>query len=617
MERVFTQFDLDLFHIGEHYRLYEKMGAHPSVEDGVSGVHFTLWAPNARAVSVLCERNGWCGGVDKMTSCDGVWECFVPGVKEGDTYRYRVEGADGITRDKSDPYAFGSELRPSNASVVENTDNYVWHDEKWLASRPRDLTNEPMSVYEVHLGSFKKDYRLNKDGFLDYEQLARELCEYAKYMNYTHVELMGICEYPFDGSWGYQVTGYYSPTRRYGAPRGFAKLVDIMHENGIGVILDFVPAHFCTDSFGLENFDGTPTYEYADPLRAEYPEWGTKAFDLGKNEVSLFLVDAALFWINKYHVDGLRVDAVAAMLFQSFGRSQWRPNKDGGDINYESVAFFKKLTSKVKEAGAFIVAEDSSIYSGITTPVEYGGLGFDFKWSLGWMNDTLEYIKKDPIYRKYHHEKFVHTLDYAFFEKFILVLSHDEVVHLKKPMIYKCPGNMQDKFGCLKTLYTHMEGHPGKKLLFMGQEFAQTSEWDENTIIQWEYASIPEHRSVMDCVRVLNDIYRSHPVLYRDGDSRTFEWINRNDAWRSIISYIRKPVDSYDGALVFACNFTPVDHGEYSVGVPFAGEYKFIFGTLGDMRGSVVATAEECDGRPYRITFPLRAYESVILEVPR
>ena len=613
MNRIFSQEDINAMHRGEYLNVYEKMGAHLAVEGGVSGTHFAVWAPNARSVSLLCDKNGWDGRRNPMSALDGVWECFVPGVGEGDTYRYRVVGADGVVRFKADPYAFGSELRPSNASVVTDIDNIKTSGDGYV--RPHDPISSPISIYEVHLGSFKKDYTFSPDGFLDYVSLAHQLSEYVKYMNYTHVELMGICEYPFDGSWGYQVSGYYSPTRRYGSPRQFAEFIDILHKNGIGVILDFVPAHFCTDSFGLESFDGTPLYEYADPLRANYPEWGTKAFDLGKNEVSSFLIGAALFWINKYHIDALRIDAVAAMLFQSFGRREWRPNKDGGELNYESIAFFKKLNTEVKRAGAFIVAEDSSIYAGVTSPVEEGGLGFTFKWSLGWMNDTLKYLKEDPVFRKYHHGELTHTADYAFTENFVLVLSHDEVVHLKKPMIYKFPGNMQDKFGCLKVLYTHMAGHPGKKLLFMGQEFAQTSEWDENKIIPWEFASYPEHRAVMDTVRYLNDIYRSHGVLYCE-DSRSFEWINRDDADRSIISYIRKYPDTYSGALVFACNFTPVDYNDFSLGVPLGGEYKFIFGTYGDMRGSVWATESLCDGRPFRLTFPLRAYEAVIIEMP-
>lgn len=616
MDRHFTRYDTELFWGGCHTKLYEKMGAHLAVEGGEAGVHFVLWAPHARSVSVLWDKNGWSSHVDKMTSVDGIWECFIPGMKEGDTYRYFVEGADGVGRYKSDPFAFGTEIRPSNASVVVDTDHFEWHDGDFISRRPHNPSDVPINIYEVHLGSWKKDYRLSSDGFLDYEQLAKELAEYVKYMNYTHVELIGICEYPFDGSWGYQVTGYYSPTSRYGHPSGFAKFVDILHQNGIGVILDFVPAHFCCDSFGLTEFDGTPQFEYSDPLRAEYPEWGTKAFDLGKNEVSSFLIDSALFWVEKYHVDALRVDAVAAMLFNSFGRREWRRNADGGDLNYESIAFFKKLNKTLKEqTGAFVVAEDSSIFLGVTKPVDEGGLGFEFKWSLGWMNDTLKYIKEDPVFRKYHHEQLVHTVDYAYTEKFMLVLSHDEVVHLKKPMLYKSPGSMPDKFGCLKTLYTHMTGHPGKKLLFMGQDFAQTDEWDENKIIQWEYASDPSHRAVMDCVRRLGEIYKTYPVLYREGDSRCFEWINRNDGDRSIISYIRKNENDYGGALIFICNFTPVDYPDYSLGVPRGGDYKVIYTTYPEDRGYFKAWESLCDGRPYRLPIPLRAYESIILEI--
>jgi len=618
VNRFFDQDSINVFHRGEYRRIYEKMGAHLSVENGVAGTHFALWAPNARSVSLLCDKNGWDRARNPMSAVDGVWECFVSGVKEGDTYRFAVEGADGVVRYKSDPYAFGSELRPSNASVVTDTENYIWHDEAWRTRKRVPPPDEPISVYEVHLGSWKKDYSTGEDGFLNYITLAHQLAEYVKYMNYTHVELIGICEHPFDGSWGYQTTGYYSPTRRYGSPSDFAAFVNIMHQNGIGVILDFVPAHFCLDSFGLDAFDGTPLYEYADPLRANYPEWGTKAFDLGKNEVSMFLIESAIFWIEKYHIDALRIDAVAAMLYQSFGRSEWRPNKDGGELNYESIAFFKKLNGEVRaRTNAYIIAEDSSVYDGITRPLEYGGLGFEFKWSLGWMNDTLHYVETDPLFRKYHHEMITHTSDYAYNEKFMLVLSHDEVVHLKRSMLYKCPGNMQDKFGCLKTLYTHMTGHPGKKLLFMGQDFAQPGEWDENRSLSWEYADIAPHRAVMDCVRLLNGIYRKYPVLFKEGDSRCFEWIRRDDADRNILSYIRKSADGYCGGLIFVCNFSPVDYPDYSVGAPLFGEYSFVFSTYPELRGAVAATESLCDGRPYRLSFPLRAYEAVIIEIPQ
>lgn len=618
MKRIFTGEDIALFHRGEHPCLYEKMGAHLCEENGVLGTHFVLWAPNARSVSLLCDANGWDGRRNPMRSDDGVWECFVPGVREGDTYRYRVVGADGVARFKSDPYAFGSELRPSNASVVTKVDDFEWNDGEWLACRGGDANKKPLSIYEVHLGSWKKDYTFSPDGFLDYGTLAYQLAEYVKYMGYTHVELIGICEYPFDGSWGYQVTGYFSPTRRYGTPREFAHFVDVLHQNGIGVILDFVPGHFCTDKFALERFDGTPQYEYADPLRSDYPEWGTKAFDLGKNEVSSFLIQSALFWIRNYHIDALRIDAVAAMMFQSFGRKEWRPNKDGGDLNYESIAFMKKFNDEIStKTSAFVIAEDSSIYAGVTSPVKDGGLGFGFKWNMGWMNDTLKYIKEDPVFRKYHHYELTHTLDYAYTEKYVLVLSHDEVVHLKKPMIYKSPGNMEDKFGCLKTLYTHMYGHPGKKLLFMGQEFAQTSEWNENVIIPWELTHIGEHREVMKLVRALNALYKSEPVLYEEGSPENFMWINRDDGERSIISYIRKKADSFSGALIFICNFTPVDYPEYSCGVPIKCTCNVVLSSRDMREGKIKAESSLCDGMPYRLKVPLRAYESVVLKIQK
>lgn len=619
--RFFGDLDRYLFHHGTHYELYEKMGAHIREINGVRGTHFVLWAPAARAVCVVSDGNGWTPWRDIMEKVDdSIWELFVPGMCEGVKYKYLVVQADGKEVYKIDPYEYGSEKRPANASVVTNLSTYEWGDSEYLAQKSgENYLEKPMSVYEVHLGSWKKDtWKQDEDQFLDYRRLAYELCEYVQYMGYTHIEVMGICEYPFDPSWGYQVTGYFCPTARYGSPQDFMYFVDYMHKHGIGVILDWVPAHFPKDAFGLANFDGTPLYEYADPLRAEYPEWGTKAFDLGKKEVSNFLIASALFWVKKYHLDALRVDAVAAMLYTSFGRSEWRPNIYGGDHNLESFEFFKHLNSVLRSrTDAFLIAEDSSIIQGITAPVKDNGLGFGLKWDMGWMNDTLSYIKKDPVYRKYHHFLMTHTLDYIFDEHYILVLSHDEVVYGKGSMFNKMPGSRMDKFGSLKAFYTMMMGHPGKKLLFMGQDFAQEKEWNFKTSLDWHLCDDPGHRDVMDCYRTLLHLYKERPVLYNDTSYKSFEWIESGDVARSIFAFIRRNPWNYNDALIFVCNMTPMGYANYGVGAPVSGKYKRIFSTYPD--GSLMEVeAEEalCNGRPYKLSFTLRPFEAIILEVP-
>ena len=620
-KEFFGEVDRYLFHNGTHYEIYNKMGAHLCCIDGVQGVYFVLWAPAAQAVCVVSDGNGWTPWSDTMSKTDdSLWELFVPGMCEGVRYKYLIRRADGSEVMKTDPYGFRTEFRPSNASVVADLDRYQWSDEDWIGSRSgKDLISEPLAIYEVHPGSWKKDLeKSDPDKYMDYRRLARELAEYVTYMGYTHVELMGICEYPFDPSWGYQVTGYYAPTARYGTPEDFMYFVDYMHGKGIGVILDWVPAHFPKDENGLANFDGTPLYEFGDPLRAEYPEWGTKAFDLGKKEVSNFLIGSALFWINRYHVDALRVDAVAAMMYNSFARAQWRPNMYGENTNLESFEFFRHLNSILKQrTNACLMAEDSSSLPGITKPLEEGGFGFGFKWNMGWMNDTLRYIAKAPIYRKYHHSLMTHTLDYAFDERFILVLSHDEVVYGKGSLLNKFPGNRMDQFGSLKTYLTMMFGHPGKKLIFMGQDFAQEKEWDYRASLDWHLCDQEDHRQVMDCVRTLLGIYRRYPVLFNDEDRRGFEWINSGDASRSTFSFIRRNPWNYNNALVFVCNFTPSQYGDYTLGVPVGGEYRRIYSTYPDGRELVLRASEgECDGRPLRLTFELRAFESVIFEVP-
>ena len=629
---TFSDFDSFLFHQGTNYESYRSLGAHPSCEFGLPGTRFALWAPNAQSVAVITARMGWENENPMRRAEDGVWEVFLPHVCEGDAYRYVVVGADGIKRYKADPYAFRSELRPATASIVTTLEGYEWQDSDYQAMRDNTKVLErPMAIYEVHLGSWKKSYRYegDEDGFLNYRELGDQLAEYVTYMGYTHVELMGICEYPFDGSWGYQVTGFFAPTSRYGTPDDFRYLVDKLHQCGIGVILDWVPAHFPKDAFGLEFFDGTPLFESVDPLRAEYPEWGTKAFDHSKPEVRSFLISSAFYWIQEFHLDALRVDAVAAMIYANYSRSEWRPNKFGGYLNLESMDFLRQLNSEVtSKTTGYLIAEDSSTEWGITNDTQDGGLGFSFKWNMGWMNDTLRYIGKDPIYRKYHHEELVHTIDYAFSENFVLVLSHDEVVHLKKSLIEKAPGGIEEKMGCLKTLYTHQFAHPGKKLLFMGQDFAQNSEWSEAVGIDWHLADDFGHRDIMETLRRLMFVYKGHPTLYSDSkDPSTFEWVNRNDFWRNTISYIRRNPWNYDGAVLVICNFSPMQIDGYACGVPMEGEYRRVFSTYDSLPGCggpdevggapvLQATHEECDGREWRLTYDLRPYESLIVELP-
>ena len=631
-EGLFTDFDSFLFHQGTNYELYKKLGAHIVQENGCWGTRFVLWAPNARAVSILTARTGWENEIWMDRSDNGVWERFIPNVGDGDAYRYIVEGADGVRRWESDPMAFRAELRPANASIVCPLDTYPWGDTAYQAQRDNTkVLDKPMAIYELHPGSWKKSYRdaNDEDGFLNYRQIADELAEYVCFMGYTHVELMGICEYPFDLSWGYQVTGYFAPTSRYGTPDDFRYFVDRLHQNNIGVILDWVPAHFPKDEFALGCFDGTPLYESADPLRAEYPEWGTLAFDHGKPEVRSFLISSAFYWINEFHIDALRVDAVAAMIYANYSRAEWRPNMFGGNLNLESMDFLRQLNFEVcgKTTG-YLIAEDSSTEWGITESVTRGGLGFTLKWNMGWMNDTLRYIALDPIYRKWHHETLTHTVDYAFTENFVLVLSHDEVVYGKRSLVEKAPGGIEDRFGGLKTLYTYQFTHPGKKLLFMGQDFAQDREWNVKESIDWHLADDFGHRDIMMTVQRLLQIYRKYPVLYTDSkDPATFEWINRNDTWANTISFIRRNPWDYNGALLVICNFSPATHTDYCVGVPAEGSYRRVFSTYdslpsgggpGELGGEPLLEAcqGESDGRPFHLRYSLRPFESVVIAFP-
>lgn len=627
---TFTEFDGFLFGEGTNYEIYKKLGAHPCTKNKKKGVYFAVWAPNAKKVSIITNANNFDesqGLMKKAKGNVGVWEQFVEGAVIGDVYRFVVDGADGIKRYKSDPYAFETELRPANASVVASLDSYKWDDDEYMSSLDnKNISSKPVAIYEVHLGSWKKDYRLNEDGFLNYRRLADELADYVNYMGYTHVELIGICEHPFDGSWGYQCTGFYAPTRRYGVPDDFRYFVDRLHRAGIGVILDWVPVHFPKDSFCMEKFDGTELYEYSDPLRKEMPGWGTYAFDHGKNQVRSFLISSALYWIREFHIDGIRVDAAAALFLNNFDRGDYRPNIYGGVENIEGMNFVRQLNDAVHEnTKAFMIAEDSSITTGVTCPTKDKGFGFDFKWNLGWMNDTLKYFEKDPVYRKYHHQKLTYTYEYAFTEKFVLVLSHDEVVHLKHSMLEKMPGGIEDKLSGLKALYALQFTAPGKKLLFMGQDFAEDREWDEKREINWSFASDFGHRDVLQCVKNLIGIYRSYPCLYTDsGDSRTFEWVKSCDYQRNIISYIRRNPWNYDNAILVIANLSPVAYEEYSCGVPLKGYYERIFSTYDSLPGQgnpeeiggippLTAKKGLCDGRPYYISYALRPNEVVAI----
>jgi len=629
---VFSDFDSFLFHQGTNYEVYRKMGAHPDEENGVAGTRFTVWAPNAQYVSVICAKTGWENEkwMSRSMWDGGVWECFLPEVGPGDAYRYVITGQDGIKRYKSDPYAFWCEKRPNSASIVCQLDGYEWHDGEYQAQRDnRKVLEKPMAIYEVHLGSWKKGYQgeWDEDGFLNYTQLADDLTQYMQYMGFTHIELMGICEHPFDLSWGYQVTGYYAPTSRYGTPDDFRAFVDRMHQAGIGVILDWVPAHFPKDDFAMGWFDGTPLYEGSDPLRREFPVWGTLSFDHRKPEVRSFLIANAFYWINEFHVDALRVDAVASMLYNDYDRNEWRPNMFGGRMNLEGMDFLKQLNTEVcgKTTG-YLIAEDSSPEWGITEDVQRGGLGFTFKWNMGWMNDTIRYFNMDPVYRKWHHGQLTHVADYAFSENYVLVLSHDEVVYGKGTMVNKAPGDIQAKMGELKALYTWQFTFPGKKLLFMGQEFAQEREWNVKESIDWHLADEFGHRDVMQCVRNLVGLYKMFPALHNDSkDSRTFEWVNRGDADRNILAFIRRNPWDYNGAVLCVLNLSPMTYYDYSAGVPFGGLYTRVFSTYDSLPGQgnpadgippLTADWNECDGYSHRITYSLRPFECVVIAFP-
>ena len=616
-----TDTDCYLFGAGTHYEIYRKLGAHPARLDGKTGVYFAVWAPHAASVAVAGDFNNWSQDTHIMTpvATSGIHELFTTDARPGDLYKFAITTQTGQVLMKADPYASWSELRPGTASRICADSSFQWKDQKWMDARNSSFpTLGPLSIYEIHLGSWKKD----GDDFLTYRELARELVSYVKDMGYTHVEIMGLLEHPFDGSWGYQVTGYYAPTSRYGSPEDFRYFVDYLHRKGIGVILDWVPAHFPRDAHGLADFDGAPLYEYADPRKGEHPDWGTKIFDYSRHEVSNFLIANALYWVENFHVDGLRVDAVASMLYLDYGKQdgQWVPNIYGGHENLEAIEFFKHLNSIMKQRnpGSMIIAEESTAWPRVTEPPEYDGLGFTFKWNMGWMHDFLEYMKLDPYFRKFNHQKMTFGMTYACSENFILVLSHDEVVHLKCSMLNKMPGYLSDKFANLKVGYTFMMGHPGKKLLFMGQEFGQLREWSEERELDWFLLKEPEHQKLQSFYRDLLHLYKKYPAFYsQDYNWDGFEWINCNDADRSIFSFVRKNYSKRNN-LLFICNFTPVARPDYRVGVPKKKKYTLLFNEDGllpkNKQQVIMAEKQSCDDRKYSFAYPLPAYGVAIFK---
>lgn len=623
------ELDQYLFGQGNHYEIYQKMGAHKVTCNGKEGVYFAVWAPHARRVAVIGDFNGWDFEADYMERQEplGIYTLFVPGVKEGDLYKFCIETEQGKRIFKADPFANYAELRPGTASRVTDISHLKWTDDAWMKTRETwDHKVNPMSIYEVHLGSWMRHPGREDEGFYTYREFAEAITEYVKDMGYTHVELMGMAEHPFDGSWGYQVTGYYAPTSRYGTPEDFAYMINYLHRNNIGVILDWVPAHFPRDAHGLADFDGTPTFEYADPRKGEHPDWGTKIFDYGKAEVKNFLIANALFWIEHFHVDGLRVDAVASMLYLDYGKQdgQWVANKYGGNENLEAIEFFKHLNSVVlgRNKGAVMIAEESTAWPKVTGAPEDGGLGFSLKWNMGWMHDFTEYMKLDPYFRKNAHNMMTFAMSYAYSENYILVLSHDEVVHLKCSMLNKMPGLGFDKYANLKVGYAFMTGHPGKKLLFMGQEFAQLREWSEERELDWFLLAEPEHQAIQNWYRDLLHLYKKNKAMYEmDSDPSGFQWINADDCFRSIYSFMRHSKDGKKN-LLFVCNFTPMERPDYRVGVPRRKQLKLIlnsddakYGGKGEERPLIYKPVkQECDGQKFSFAYPLPAYGVAVFE---
>ena len=634
---LLSELDLHLFGQSTHYEIYNKLGATVTTVKGVKGVLFGVWAPNAKRISVVGDFNGWNGLRNPMRSMgsSGVWELFIPGLSNYDRYKFEIKSHTGTFFQKSDPYAFFAEHRPNTASMVFDIEGYEWGDSEWINKRDTvDPLDGPINIYEVHVGSWQKvakdDWR-----FMSWPEMIENLIPYVKDMGYTHIELMPVMEYPFDGSWGYQVTGYYAATSRYGNPHQLMEFIDACHQNNIGVLMDWVPAHFPKDAHGLASFDGTRLYEHDDPRMGEHPDWGTLIFNYGRNEVRNFLIANALFWINKYHIDGLRVDAVASMLYLDYGKNdgQWVANKYGGKENIEAVEFMKHMNSVLRGAhpNVLMVAEESTAWAGVTAPAQYDGLGFSLKWNMGWMNDFLTYMCKDSVYRKHHHHNLTFSMVYAYSEKYILVLSHDEVVHGKGSLVNKMPGDCWQKMANLRSAYGFMMGHPGKKLLFMGGELAQFEEWSEARTLDWFLLDVfDHHRKMKEYVKDLNHLYLKEAALWqKDFTGDGFEWISCQDADRSVLSFFRVaevPNKNGNGThweyLVIACNFTPCPHLDYRVGVPVAGEYIEIlnsdeekyYGSGITNPGPLYAEEHLCDGRQHSVPIKLPPLGTVILK---
>jgi 1,4-alpha-glucan branching enzyme len=628
MESALSEFDLYLLVEGTHYRAYEKLGAHLTEKDGRRGVHFAVWAPNAKLVSVIGEFNDWNPQANSMRpSAAGVWESFVPDIGQGATYKYHIESRYSDYKvDKADPYGFAAEIRPQTGSRVWNLEEYSWHDDAWMASRAKkNGLGSAISIYEVHLGSWR---RAPEEGnrWLSYRELAPLLATYVHEAGFTHVELLPIMEHPFDGSWGYQTTGYFAPTSRFGTPADFMYLVDYLHQHEIGVILDWVPAHFPRDEAGLGYFDGSHLYEHSDPRQGEQPDWHTFVFNYGRNEVQNFLTANALFWLDKYHVDGLRVDAVAAMLYLDYGRSegQWVPNRYGGKENIDAVHFLRALNEHVYAAfpDVTMIAEESTSWPQVSRPTYLGGLGFGLKWNMGWMHDTLNYMSLDPVFRNFHQNEITFSLVYAFAENFVLPFSHDEVVYGKGSMLRKMPGDDWQKFANLRLLYGYMFGHPGKKLLFMGNEFGQWSEWNHDASLEWHLLKEPFHAGAKQWIRDLNTLYRGQALLHEmDSDPAGFEWVDCTDFQRSIISFLRRGRNPNE-QLLFVCNFTPVVRQNYRVGVPLDCYWKEIlnsdavlYGGSGQGNlGGLAAAPLPIHGRPFSLNMTLPPLGIVVFQ---
>ena len=628
---VLTEFDLHLLGEGTHYRNFERLGAHVRTHEGVKGVHFAVWAPNAMRVSVIGNFNHWDGRRHPMRNmgATGIWEIFLPDITEGEVYKYEVKSRfNSYLVQKSDPYGFAAESRPKTASVVWDVTDFTWSDDDWMANRDkRQALDAPIAVYEVHLGSWK---RKPEEGnrFLNYRELADDLVGHLKHTNFTHVELMPISEHPFDGSWGYQPVGYFAPTSRHGTPDDFAYFVDTLHKNGIGVILDWVPAHFPRDLHGLGYFDGTHLYEHEDPRLGEHRDWGTKIFNYGRPEVRNFLYGNALFWLERYHIDGLRVDAVASMIYLDYSRNpgEWVPNIFGGNENLEAIDFIKKFNELChrEHPGVLTIAEESTSFTGVSRPTYLGGLGFSLKWNMGWMNDTLRYFSKDPVYRKYEHGGLTFSMIYAFNENFMLPISHDEVVHGKGSLLDKMPGDLWQKFANLRLLFGYMYGHPGKKLLFMGCEFAQWREWSHDNSIDWHLLQWRDHQGILQLVADLNALYRSDPAFYEiDFEWQGFDWLELHDWENSVLAFLRRARNTQD-SIVVVCNFTPVPRYDYRIGVPTGGYYREVLNTdsaiyggsnLGN-EGGVWARAEPHGGHPYHLALKLPPLGVVYLKTP-